>query len=320
MARVFYYVKVPKRSTVIVGCDGDYVSSAAAYMDPGLQVWREAPGPNKGPEGVINFPTVSQHSSNIIGNISEQVGFNTDFDNQYIMIMVTATNPTYVGLTGVGNFTLHLTIASLTGSSSTISIASPSSSSAKSSSGNAITWDASSGALEAVLDASGGKALRFGGSENSGSEPVVIWSDKAAEALDAGGHVTAGFTMSLEAGAAGGDDQFSWQVNDPAGKSLGALWVDTASGGIRLVEPNGTVHATTQRMTPGGGAHYFVMDVDGASSSWTVSMDGVTLTKPVPLEKGGSYGEIFGVWDLGTDAKASGASILFKDFRISSNR
>lgn len=319
-ARVFYYVKVPKRSAVIVGCDGDYVSSAGTYMDPGLQVWREASGPNRGPEGVITFPTASQHNSNIIGNISEQVGFNTDFDNQYIMIMVTATNPTYVGLTGVGNFTLHLTIASMTGSSSTISIASDSSASVKSSSGDALSWDASSEALKVVIDDFGGKALRFGGSQSSGSEPVVIWSDKAGEALDASGHVTAGFTMRLEEGAAGGDDQFSWQINDPSGKSLGALWVDTASGGIRLVEPNGTVHSTTQRMTAGGGAHYFVIDVDGASSSWTVSMDGVTLTKPVPLEKGGSYGEIFGVWDLGADATASGASILFKDFRIGSSR
>lgn len=318
--RVFYYIRVAKRSTVIVGCNGEYVSSAGTYMDPGLQVWREASGPSKGPEGVITFPTVSQHSSNIIGNISEQVAFNTDFDNQHIVIMVLSSVPAGIGLTGTGAFNLTVNIASLTGSSSTIASASAPASSAKVSSVLASGWDASSDALKAELDPSGGKALRFGGSQNSGSEPVVIWSDKPAEALDASGHVTAGFTMSLEEGASDGDDQFSWQVNDPAGKSLGALWVDTASGGIRLVEPNGTVHTTTQRMTPGGGAHYFVMDVDGASSSWTVSMDGVTLTKPVPLEKGGSYGEIFGVWDLGADAKASGASILFKDFRISSNR
>lgn len=317
LGRVYYYIRVDKRSSVIIGCDGDYIPTAGTYMDPSLEVWRQASGPNVGPEGVVTFPTSSQHASAFVGNISESVGFNTDYDGQYIMIMVRSSNPPGIGLTGIGSFTLHLTILSLTGSSSTIASASASSSSAKAS---AVVWDASSDALKAELDASGGTALRFGGSGNSGSEPVVIWSDKAAEALDASGHVTAGFTMSLEEGAADGDDQFSWQINDPAGNSLGALWVDTASGGIRLVEPNGTVHATTQRMTPGGGAHYFVIDVDGASSSWTVSMDGVTLTKPVPLEKGGSYGEIFGVWDLGTDAKASGASILFKDFRISSNR
>lgn len=320
LGRVYYYVRVPKIASVIIGCDGDYIETAGTYMDPSLEVWRQASGPNVGPDGVVTFPNAPQHASNIIGNISEAVGFNTDYDGQYIVIMVRSSNPPGFGLTGVGSFKLHLSIFSLTGSSSTIASASAPASSAKVSSVLASGWNASSDTLKAELDPSGGNALRFGGTQNSGSEPVMIWSDKAAEALDASGHVTAGFTMSLEAGASGGDDQFSWQVNDPAGKSLGALWVDSASGAIRLVEPNGTVHATTQRMTPGGGAHYFVMDVDGASSSWTVSMDGVTLTKPVPLEKGGSYGEIFGVWDVGADAKASGASILFKDFRISSNR
>ena len=319
-ARVYYYLKVPKRSTVIIGCDGDFVTSAGTYMDPGLQVWRESPGPNRGPEGIINFPEISQHSSSIIGNISEQVGFNTDFDNQHIVIMVSASNPAGIGLTGVGNFTLHLTIASLTGSSSTISSASETVVSAKSSAGSESSWDASTSGTLSLLAEEGGKVLRFGGSQQSGSEPVVIWSDRAAAAVDAAGHLTAGFTMSLESGASAGDDQFSWQVNDSSGKSLGALWVDTASGGLRLVEPNGTVHSATQRMTPGGGAHYFVIDVDGASSSWTVSMDGVTLTTPVPLGKTVSYGEIFGTWDLGADATASGASIIFKDFRISSNR
>ncbi|MBV6500541.1 MAG: hypothetical protein CJBNEKGG_03022 [Prosthecobacter sp.] len=318
VGRVFYYIRVPKRSTVIIGCDGDYVASAGTYMDPALQVWRQGPGSNRGPEGVVTFPQAFQSASNIIGNISEQVAFNTDFDDQYLLVMVFSSNPVGIGLTGVGAFHLTVNITALSSSSSTIPTASASS--AKSSTEDASSWDSSAEAVLTALDDSSGKALRFGGSQQSGSEPVVIWSDKVGDALDASGHVTAGFTMSLEAGAAGGDDQFSWQVSDSTGKSMGALWVDTASGGIRLVEPDGTVHAATQRMTPGAGAHYFVIDVDGESSSWTVSMDGVTLTKPVPLEKGGSYGEIFGVWDLGADATASGASIIFKDFRISGSR
>jgi hypothetical protein len=255
-----------------------------------------------------------------VGNVSEAVSFTTSFDNQNILIMVRASAPPGIGLVGFGPFTMTLMVTATSASSSvagTASAVAP----VKADNRETLEWESSSTSVLATTTTSeGSKEFRFGGYQAKSTEPVVIWSDKAGDAVDASGHVTAGFTMSLEAGAAGGDDQFSWQVSDSAGKSMGALWVDTASGGIRLVEPNGTVHAAPQRMTPGAGAHYFVIDVDGESSSWTVSMDGVTLTKPVPLDKGGSYGEIFGVWDLGADATASGASIIFKDFRISGSR
>lgn len=323
LGRVYYTFKATKRSIVTINVDGGFVGGT--YMDPSLQVYLETPGGGvttsfKGPDGVTTYPNISQQNSPFVGNVSEAVSFTTSFDDQNILIMVRSSNPPGIGLVGFGPFTMTLMVSATSASSSVAGTASAVTT-VKADNRETLEWESSSSSVLAVTTTSeGGKAFRFGGYQAKSTEPVVIWSDKAGDALDAGGHVTAGFTMSLEAGAAGGDDQFSWQVSDSTGKSMGALWVDTASGGIRLVEPDGTVHAATQRMTPGAGAHYFVIDVDGESSSWTVSMDGVTLTKPVPLEKGGSYGEIFGVWDLGADATASGASIIFKDFRISGSR
>jgi hypothetical protein len=324
LGRVYYTFKATKRSIITINVDGGFVGGT--YMDPSLQVYLETPGGGPttsfaGPDGVTTYPNISQQNSPFVGNVSEAVSFTTSFDNQNILIMVRSSAPPGIGLVGFGPFTMTLMVAATSSSSSEAGTAAAAKTTVKADNRETLEWQSGSHyGLTADVTAEGDKVFRFGGDQVKSSEPVVIWSDKAGEAVDTSGHVTAGFTMSLEEGAAGGDDQFSWQINDSTGRSLGALWVDTAGGGIRLVEPNGTVHAATQRMTPGGGAHYFVIDVDGESSSWTVSMDGVTITKPVPLVKGSSYGEIFGVWDLGADATASGASIIFKDFRISSNR
>ncbi|MES2596104.1 MAG: hypothetical protein V4662_12245 [Verrucomicrobiota bacterium] len=157
--------------------------------------------------------------------------------------------------------------------------------------------------------------MQFGGTDITSAEPVVIWQQTEG-ASSATGSVIASFDMSLESGTAGGDDQFAWQVSGADGSPLAALWVNAADGSLRVVQADGTVTTSTQHITPGGGAHRFEITVDPVARTWITIMDGVPVTDPVALPAGSSYGEISAVWDLGADQTASGASIIFENFRV----
>ena len=156
-------------------------------------------------------------------------------------------------------------------------------------------------------------AAQFGGSSASATEPVVLWHQIDSKPA---GAVVSSFTMSLEPGDAAGDDQFAWQVSDPSGKPLMALWVNASDGTLRAVQPDGTTTTSIQHITPGGGAHRFEIIVDPAAGTWITIMDGVPVTEAIKLPAGAKFGDISAVWDLGADGVSSGASIIFDDFRV----
>jgi len=131
--------------------------------------------------------------------------------------------------------------------------------------------------------------------------------------------VTMSFTMSLESGGAG-DDQFAWQIGGADDQALGALWLDTRSGELSLVESDGTRHTSIQHVTSGGGAHRFEITYDAEASTWSATIDGVMISeKPAKLAQGAAFKEIFGVWDVGVDGQASGAAVMVSDFTMSAD-
>jgi len=106
-------------------------------------------------------------------------------------------------------------------------------------------------------------------------------------------------------------------VSGTDGKALLALWIDSATGRISSVEPDGTVHDSIQHITPGGGAHRFEIAVNQQAGTWVVYMDGVSVTEgSIPLPAGSRFSDISTVWDLGADGRSSGASIIFDDFSV----
>lgn len=329
---VFYFLRIPKRSLVSVVCTGRL--SGATSMDPGLLLFLENGGTFKGPDGVTGFqgftvggaggviyPGNPDQSSNWIGEVTESASVTTEVADQHLLISVLASVPPGFGLTGFGPFDLTVNITPLVpGASETTSVELSSAVNRKSSDKSVAlgVWTASKAeAAEVIPDAEAGSVVRFGGSAGS-KEAVLLWSpDAATTSGSEAASTVATFEMSLEKGGEGGDDQFSWQINGGDGLPLGALWVDTSSGVLRLVEPDGSVHQSIQRMTPGGGAHRFEIAVDSAASTWSVTMDGVNVTESLPLGQGAKFGEVYGAWDNGADMTASGASVSFSGFRIS---
>ena len=263
-----------------------------------------------GPDGIVRFPntpTVITPAGTVGAN---QISSATTAANEYVLIRIaggwifSGSNWTFYG-----PFQLRLTATP----TSILTKHSAQSLEIEQVGGIKSPSDGKVDSVEAVIASS---SVRFGGDELADSGPVLIWRDAKSQALSSS-QVVSSFTMSLESGKENGDDQFSWQVNGTDGKSLLALWVDSATGRISSVEPDGTVHESAQHITPDGGAHRFEIVVNQKAGTWVVYMDGVPLTEDgIPLPKGSRFSEISTVWDLGLDGQSSGASIIFDDFRV----
>jgi hypothetical protein len=263
-----------------------------------------------GPDGIVRFPntpTVITPAGTVGAN---QISSATTAANEYVLIRIaggwifSGSNWTFYG-----PFQLRLTATP----TSILTKHSAQSLEIEQVGGIKSPSDGKVDSVEAVIASS---SVRFGGDELADSGPVLIWRDAKSQALSSS-QVVSSFTMSLESGKENGDDQFSWQVNGTDGKSLLALWVDSATGRISSVEPDGTVHESAQHITPDGGAHRFEIVVNQKAGTWVVYMDGVPLTEDgIPLPTGSRFSEISTVWDLGLDGQSSGASIIFDDFRV----
>jgi hypothetical protein len=325
--RAYYLLHVPKRSNVQVYMINGTVNGLP--VDNDLEVFREATAPSTanpsttffGADGRTPFPVRANSRSLNIGD--DLITFSTDRDNQDVLIEVFGgLAVTSIGYVDFGPFNLitfvdPIPVFSGVATSSeteglpsgtTINVESETSSWKSSGSDSALTT------TELSSDGTA-NAVRFGGSETSGSESVVLWRT-TEESFAGADNVVASFTMSLESGVVGGDDQFAWQVDDSKGEPLISLWVNAADGSIRAVQPDGTTITSAQHITPDGGAHRFEIIVDSRTGTWVTVMDGISVTDPIALPTGALFGDISAVWDLGADGVASGASILFDSFRV----
>lgn len=310
----WYILKVPKISDVSISVTG--LAFTGGIADPDLYVYAEVTRTNNiflGPDGVTRFPTGGVIGFNIGG---ETIQLRTSFPDQEILFEVDGFG--VLGFQDYGPFFMSVVIVPVTSSEGTGSLAEHSSPARKYNKASS-DWTASASSTFTSTPGSGSSAISFGGGDTTATEPVVLWNDGLDQSSTSGTVITS-FTMSLEEGQLGGDDQFAWQVSSPDGDPLLALWVNASDGSIRAVEPDGTAHSSIQHMTPGGGAHRFEITVDPAAGTWITMMDGVPVTAPVPLPSGAQFGNISAVWDLGADGHSNGASIIFDGFAVESEQ
>lgn len=312
---VIYTLKVPVPSFVSFTCDGLYADDFAS-VDIGMAILEETvPGIATrfvGPDGVTEYG--APRTSAVAGSPSEAISFVTTRNDTDLLIFVYGNPTTVLGMVRFGPFVLgYNSIPTKLSSNVTATVPYAPKTKVSLGAGDWQSTDAIGMTTESAPDSEGSPTVRVGG-EGSSKEPVQLWSD-AVDAVSGSSQAVASFRMSLE-GTAEGDDQFSWQITSSTGKPLGAFWVDAATGEMKIVEPDGTVHESIQHMTPGGGAHRFEFQVDTAGRSWVGYIDGIQITEPVALPADAKFGSIYSVWDLGADGKASGSSMLFSDFVV----
>ena len=312
---VYFLIRLPNPSDLTVFVAG--ITSGGKVASLAIDLYRQT-GTNPttsnfaGPDGVFRFPNTPTSSTPLFTVGPNQVGLATTNPNEFVLIRI-SPGTIYLGTNWVWNgpFQLRLTVT-------------PSSTASKKSSESVdVVQVGGSKAMSDSDEASSGEisstetsAVRFGGEKVVGTEPVVLWHDVGNQAQSSS-QVVSSFTMRLEPGEENGDDQFGWQVSGTDGKALLALWIDSATGRISSVEPDGTVHDSIQHITPGGGAHRFEIAVNQQAGTWVVYMDGVSVTEgSIPLPAGSRFSDISTVWDLGADGRSSGASIIFDDFSV----
>lgn len=252
-------------------------------------------------------------SGNVINNNNEVVSIDTNFASQSIRIVVRNNSPINVASAFQGNFRLTVNATPRTNSIADSDFEDQSTGPVSGKGG----WTSSSSATTAnvVTDADGNQSVVFGGSGASGTEPVFLWKDLEGSTANSKS-VTTGFKMSLT--GAEGDDSFAWQVDGSDGAPLVALWVNSATGTLRAVERDGTVHESIQHLVSGS-PHRFEVVVDHQTNTWSARIDGAPVTEPIALPKGVRFGDVSAVWDLGQDGQASGASINFDDFSVTAD-
>ncbi len=317
-SQVYYVLHVPKRSLVSITMNG--VATDFSYADLGLWVYQQTNNGvgNFGPDGVKRFSNTASPRSAVVGAVTESVTFVTDRDDQDVVINIGAQALTGAGLEDVGPFEMIVQTAPApvvpTSENASAQIPNLKVSPEKWAGGSENSVMTSN----ALSPTTGGAVIRFSGS-NATNEPQIIWNDEAVVPGTGAQTVTMSFTMSLESGGAG-DDQFAWQIGGADDQALGALWLDTRSGELSLVESDGTRHTSIQHVTSGGGAHRFEITYDAEASTWSATIDGVMISeKPAKLAQGAAFKEIFGVWDVGVDGQASGAAVMVSDFTMSAD-
>lgn len=311
----WYLLTVPTLSNVSITTTP--IAGAGILGDPVVYLYNPTTAATNyfyGPNGVKRYPNNPTQVGFYIG--TNQLNLVTTTPNQEILI--------YIFGIGVGQLQadgpIFMSVVVIpTGQSENLNSPATASSPARKYNKASSDWTASVPSTVTSTSDSGSSAISFGGGGTTATEPVVLWNDGLDQSSTSGTVVTS-FTMSLEEGQLGGDDQFAWQVSSPDGDPLLALWVNASDGSIRSVEPNGTAHSSIQHMTPGGGAHRFEITVDPAAGTWITMMDGVPVTAPVPLPNGAQFGNISAVWDLGADGHSSGASIIFDGFAVESEQ
>lgn len=313
---VYYLLRLPNPSSLTVLVAGIPSAGKVASLDIGIfrQTGTTPTTTNfAGPDGVIRFPNNPNASTPVLTVGPNEVTTATTNPNEFVLIRI-SPGTIILGTNWVWNGPFQLRV-----------FVRPTSTAAKKTSESVEVIQV--GGMKAAADYvktataetlnSASSAVRFGGdSSSSGAEPVALWHDVREEAKTSR-QVVSQFSMSLEPGEENGDDQFGWQVSGEDGKALLALWIDSATGRVSSVEPDGTVHESIQHITPGGGAHRFEIVVNQEAGTWIIHMDGVPVTeKCIPLPAGGRFSGISTVWDLGQDGMASGASIIFDDFSV----
>ncbi|GEP44251.1 immunoglobulin domain-containing protein [Brevifollis gellanilyticus] len=318
---VFYVLKVKDPSFVTINLDGFAVGGSP--VDLSLDVYTERVTGNTayvGPDNLTLYTFAG--SSPYIGITSEVVSVTTNRTDTDILILVRPGLFLINGMVGYGPYSLTVS-ASPTGVAPLPPPPAPGAPPPPPSPETGLVevaaeeWHASDAFAKSASsdpDTEGLPTVRLGG-EGSSSEPVQLWADQV-ETLSGAGEVAASFRMGLDGGSEDGDDQFGWQITGTDGKPLGALWVNGATGQLSLVQPDGSVQESIQRITPGGGAHRMELVLSAKGGTWQARIDGVDVAAPAALPAGVSFGGIYAAWDLGPDTKASGASMIFSDFTV----
>jgi hypothetical protein len=157
--------------------------------------------------------------------------------------------------------------------------------------------------------------IRFGGIRAQSEVPVEVWNTNQAM-MNTPGLVKTSLNLSIERPDSIGDDQFAWQIKDIKGDALLAVWINSVDGSIRMVQPDGSSLISNVILQPNGERISFEILVDTISSTWTLFVGGVPVGEPQSLAADSTFGRVSAVWDLGVDGVASGASMIFRDFKV----
>ena len=315
--QVWYIIEVPANHKVAINVAGQKTGNF--LMDPSVYLLEEGTTSGAfylGPDGVTRFKYIASKISAVGGNHIENVAINAAATTKKYLLMVSASRNPAGNNTPYGNFIVTTTI---TRTATVVA-----NKFANSSSITKQTQNITSGWTEepAISDVSSisenpqsEEEIRFGGIAAQSEVPVEVWNTDQAM-MSAPGLVRTSLNLSIERPDSIGDDQFAWQITDTNGDALLAVWINSVDGSIRMVQPDGSSLISNVILQPNGERISLEILVDTISSTWTVFVGGAPVGEPLSLAADSTFGRVSAVWDLGLDGVASGASMIFRDFKV----
>ena len=317
---VWYYFTVPINYRLTVRVTG--LSRSGIFLDPSIEIHEEGTSPNNlfflGPDGVKRFRSIPTASSAIVRQIVETVTVTSQpatnpavTSRNYMVVVRGTTGDLLPNTSRYGDFNIQLTFAKTTTTPAPFTV---------STDGSQSNSDVD-GLLNSIANvqdevAAGNDETRIGGDAGDPAKAPGVIFDAGAEATVVADKTKVSFNVSLEAENTSGDDQFAWQVCDAKGEALLAAWVNSADGSVRFVQPDGTTQLSKVSLVHNTDRVAFEISVDTARATWSVMINGVAASEALPLPQGAQFGQVSTVWDLGPDGVASGASVVFCDFKV----
>ena len=193
-------------------------------------------------------------------------------------------------------------------------------------SGNTLSgqkdWVSDNSAAVAVeaSPASDGQIARLGGVGTASQEPVFLWKTLPDSVTNSGRAVHVSFDANLELPEAGtSGDRFGWSIYNKAEKPLLALWMAASDGSMHVVNAAGDDWEVDAKLVDGA-AQRFEIDVDPASGTWALSIDGVSMFDGLPLgldSADSNFGDVTAIWL--PDPRGSAAALVFDNFSVTTD-
>ncbi|MFM2177981.1 MAG: hypothetical protein RL015_2079 [Verrucomicrobiota bacterium] len=317
LGEVWYHFSVPVDHKLAINVAGQKTGSF--LMDPSLELYEQGLGPAGvfflGPDGVTRFKPAYIQTSRDVGSTVENVAVTVRGSSKQYLLRVRASDPPGPINVGYGNFRLTTVISKVGAVGSSLA------SNTANEDGKRNNWqvDGSSSVVanEVLVSTNEQDELRFGGVDAVvNTEPTVIWY-RNQPIENSTGSTKISLSMILNAeGTEGEDDQFSWQITDEEGGALFAVWFSALDGSVRLVQADGNSVKASQSILLNSDRVPVEITLDTVSSTWSVLINGVSVADPLPLMANAQFGKISAVWDLGPDGVASGASMVFGQFKV----
>lgn len=318
---VWYYFEVPVNYSLTARVTG--LATGSLLFDPSIHLYEEEAGNTNfflGPNGITKFKRNPSRSSQIIGNTTETVSIDSRSNNpltksrKFMLLVRGTTTPISGATTDSGKFTLSVAYNKLTSSASSISGTNGSvDSDAKKTASAQTEWQTEGEPL--AVQTTEDQEIIIGGSGLNPSTSTVLWRS-SSEAPTANTVTKTSFVATLSTGESEGDDLFSWQMTDSNGEPILAVWLSSSDGEVRLVQPDGSSVTLAEKLPLNSDRIPFEIVMNTVTKTWTLAINGNAVSEPLPLPSSAVYGGVSAVWDLGADGVASGASMIFRDFKV----